>query len=277
MPLESGELDCRPPMGKGTTGSRRYAESLRRPLRVDDRGGGPLAVPRSDREVLSCPVLIPPQQRTPPAPVRRSAHRARRRCHRDHAQGHRCGLPRRARRKGASRGHSRRADRRRPGPRPRPAPAARHRGAGARRTARDGRRQHRRGVDDRAGLLRHADPAGVEAQHPREPRLVHRVHAVSAGDQPGQARGAAELPDDGRGTDRPRGRQRLDARRGHRRRRGDDADAPRGQGFGEPARRRHRRLPRRPPRCWPPAPRRSASRSSPPTCATDCPTATSSA
>ena len=86
-------------------------------------------------------------------------------------------------------------------------------------------------------------PAGVAPQHPREPRLVHRLHAVSAGDQPGQARGAAELPDDGRGTHRPRGGQRLDARRGHRRGRGHDADAPRGQGLGEQTRRRRRRLP----------------------------------
>ena len=49
------------------------------------------------------------------------------------------------------------------------------------------------------------------------------------------------------------------------------------RGSVEPAGRRHRRVPRRPRPCWPPAPSRSASRSSPPTCATACPTATSSA
>ena len=108
-------------------------------------------------------------------------------------------------------------------------PAAADRARGAGRAARAGRRQHRRGVDDRAGLLRHAHPAGVAAQHPREPGLVHRLHAVPAGDQPGPARGAAELPDHGRRPDRAGGRQRVDARRGHRRRRGDDADAPRGR------------------------------------------------
>ena len=137
--------------------------------------------------------------------------------------------------------------------------------------------EHGRGVDDRAGLLRHADPAGAAPQHPGEPRLVHGLHAVPARDQPGPARGAAELPDHGRGPDRPRGRQRVDARRGHRRGRGHDADAPRRQGLGQPARRRRRRVLGRPRRCSTRAPSRSASRSSPPTCATDCPTASSSA
>ena len=120
-------------------------------------------------------------------------------------------------------------------------------------------------------------PPVLLPQHPGEPGLVHRLHAVPARDQPGPARGAAELPDHGRRPDRPGGRQRVDARRGHRGRRGDDADAPRG------ARARPTGWPststcsRRPRRCWPPAPSRSASRSSPPTCATACPTASSSA
>ena len=34
-----------------------------------------------------------------------------------------------------------------------------------------------RRADDRAGLLRHAHPAGDPPQHPRSPGLVHRVHA----------------------------------------------------------------------------------------------------
>ena len=102
--------------------------------------------------------------------------------------------------------------------------------------------EHRRGVDDRAGLLRHAHAAGAAAQHPGEPGLVHRLHAVSAGDQPGPAGSAAEFPDHGRRPDRPRDRQRIDARRGHRGRRGDDADAPCGARDGEPAGRRHRRV-----------------------------------
>ena len=45
-----------------------------------------------------------------------------------------------------------------------------------------------------------------------EPGLVHRLYAVSARDQPGPARGAAEFPDDGRRPHRPRSRQRVDAR-----------------------------------------------------------------
>src|SRR3954452_5014167 len=36
MPLESGKRRAYPPMGKGCA----QAESLRRPMRVDDRGGG---------------------------------------------------------------------------------------------------------------------------------------------------------------------------------------------------------------------------------------------
>ena len=45
MPLESGELDSPAHGERLDPADRRYAESLRRPLRVDDRGGGPLAVP----------------------------------------------------------------------------------------------------------------------------------------------------------------------------------------------------------------------------------------
>ena len=49
----------------------------------------------------------------------------------------------------------------------------------------------------------------------REPRLVHGLHAVPAGDLAGPAGGAAQLPDDGDRPHRPGDRQRLDARRGH--------------------------------------------------------------
>ena len=69
--------------------------------------------------------------------------------------------------------------------------------------------------------------AGAAPQHLGEPGLVHGLHAVPAGDQPGPAGSAAELPDHGGRPDRSRGGQRIDARRGHRGRRGDDADAPR--------------------------------------------------
>ena len=56
--------------------------------------------------------------------------------------------------------------------------------------------------------------AGDPAQHPREPGLVHAVHALPGRDRAGPARGAAQLPDDGRGPDRPAARERVAARRG---------------------------------------------------------------
>ena len=76
-------------------------------------------------------------------------------------------------------------------------------------------------------------PAGHPAQRAGEPGLVHRVHAVPARDQPGPARGAAQLPDDGRGPHRAAGRRRVDARRGHRGRRGDGAGAPASRKAGD--------------------------------------------
>ena len=46
MPLESGECSAHPPMGKGCVSAVAAgpAESLRRPVRVDDRGRGTAAV-----------------------------------------------------------------------------------------------------------------------------------------------------------------------------------------------------------------------------------------
>ena len=67
--------------------------------------------------------------------------------------------------------------------------------------------------------LHHA--RGDPAQHPREPRLVHAVHPLPVRDLAGPPGGAAQFPDDGGGPDRPAGRQRLAARRGDRRGRGD--------------------------------------------------------
>ncbi len=271
MPLESGERSASPAHGERL---RYSAGSAGRPnlsgarTGLTTEGEEPqrfLPLERQEIDVL-------PRS----TELRGPAHRAGRRCRRHHAQDHRRGIARRTRRQGASRRHSRRAVRRRSRTRPRPAAAGRHGGAGAGRVARARRRQHRRGVDDRSGLLRHADPAGAAAQHPRKPGLVHGLHALSAGDQPGPARGAAELPDHGRRPDRSRGGQRLDARRGHRGRRGDDTDASRRARPVEPAGRRRAICTRRPPPCWRPGPSRSASRSSPPTCGRACPTASSS-
>ena len=88
------------------------------------------------------------------------------------------------------------------------------------------------------------------AQRPGEPGLVHRVHALPAGDLAGPARGAAQLPDRGRRPHRAADLRRLAAGRGHRRRRGDGAVPPGRQGQGRrlPGRRRllpadHRRDP----------------------------------
>ena len=82
-------------------------------------------------------------------------------------------------------------------------------------------------------------PAGDPQERAGEPGLVHGVHAVPAGDLAGQARGAAELPDHGRGPDRAAGGRGVDAGRGDRRRGGDDAQqAGAGQGADLPGRRR---------------------------------------
>ena len=53
-----------------------------------------------------------------------------------------------------------------------------------------------------ARLLRHDHAGGDPPQRPGEPGLVHRLHALPARDQPGPTRGAAQLPDHGRGPDR---------------------------------------------------------------------------
>ncbi len=107
------------------------------------------------------------------------------------------------------------------------------RGGGSRGTAGAGRAQPGAHLDDRPGLLRHDHAAGDPPQRAREPGLVHRVHALPAGDQPGPARGAAQLPDDGRGPHRPAGRRRVHARRGDRGRRGDGTGAPRRSKTGD--------------------------------------------
>ncbi len=151
------------------------------------------------------------------------------------------------------------------------------RGRRADRAAPAGRAQQRGDLDDRPGVLRHLHPVGDRPPAGREPGLVHRLHAVPAGDLPGPARGAAELPDRRLGPDRPADRERVAAGRGHRGRRGDDAGAPvepQEQEQPLPGRRRH--ASRRRSRSSRPAPRRSASRSSSPTPPTGCPRATSS-
>ena len=69
-------------------------------------------------------------------------------------------------------------------------------------------------------------PPVDSAQHPREPGLVHPVHALPGRDLPGTPRSAAELPDDGQRSHRPAPRERVAPRRSHGRRRGH-GDVPR--------------------------------------------------
>ena len=54
--------------------------------------------------------------------------------------------------------------------------------------------------------------AGDSAEHSRESRLVHRLHAVSGRDRAGPARSAAEFPDDDHRSDGARHRERVAAR-----------------------------------------------------------------
>ncbi len=84
-------------------------------------------------------------------------------------------------------------------------------------------RNARAPIDDRSRLLRHDHARRDQAERAREPQLVHRVHALPARDLAGSARGAAQLPDDGRRPDRTQHGERVDARRVDRRRRGNAA------------------------------------------------------
>ena len=92
--------------------------------------------------------------------------------------------------------------------------------AGPGRPQRGGHLAHRR------RLPRHPHARRDPAQRAGEPGLVHGLHALPAGDQPGPAGGAAQLPDHGVRPHRHGDRQRLHARRGHRRRRGHDPGPP---------------------------------------------------
>ena len=83
---------------------------------------------------------------------------------------------------------------------------------------------------DRPGLLRHHPAGGDPAQHPGKSGLVHRLHALPAGDQPGPAGSAVQLPDHDLRPHRARRRQRLAARRGDRGGRSDGAGRARRAG-----------------------------------------------
>ena len=111
-------------------------------------------------------------------------------------------------------------------------------GGGGGRAAPAGGQEHGGDVHDRARLLPDHHPGRDPPQRAGEPRLVHRLHALPAGDLAGAAGGPAELPDDGRRPDRAAGGGRVPAGRGERRRRGDDPGPPGGgQGQHLPRRR----------------------------------------
>ncbi len=141
-----------------------------------------------------------------PRRVRPPPHRSRRGPAGRHAVDDRGGGPRRVARCRSPRLHPRRGA---------PGPAVRTDGAGGPHVpAGAGRPEPGGDLAHRHGVLRHLHAAGHPAQPAREPGLVHRLHALPARDQPGPARSAPELPDDGR---RPHGHgpgQRLDAGRG---------------------------------------------------------------
>ena len=143
-------------------------------------------------------------------------------------------------------------------------------------------------------------PAGRAPQRPREPRLVHRLHALPARDLPGPPRGPAQLPDGHHRPHRARRRGLVAPRRVDRRGGGDVAHAPRQQGTCRRRRarrraalpaddrrdahagRRARTAPASSPTCavsptptpWPPPP--TASLSSAASCSTPTPPARSS-
>jgi hypothetical protein len=116
-----------------------------------------------------------------------------------------------------------------------------HRGEGAGRAEGDGRQEQGPEELHRPGLLRHDHAGRHPAQHPREPGLVHRLHALPGRDLARPHGSAAELPDPGHRPHRHGHRQRVDAGRGHRGRRGDDAGAAHGQEQEQGLLRRRRR------------------------------------
>ena len=137
---------------------------------------------------------------------------------------------------------------------------ARSRARGPRPPAGAGRPQPGGHLAHRPGLLRHPHARRDPAQRAGEPGLVHGLHAVPARDQPGPARGAPQLPDHGLRPHRHGDRQRLDARRGHRGRRGHDAVPPVDRATTVACSSSTPSATRRPSRWSPPGPSRSASR-----------------
>ena len=84
--------------------------------------------------------------------------------------------------------------------------------------------EQERGVQELPGhgVLRHARPPRDPPQRPREPGLVHAVHAVPGGDLAGPPRVPPQLPDHDQRPHRAPHGERVAPRRGHRGGGGDD-------------------------------------------------------
>ena len=102
---------------------------------------------------------------------------------------------------------------------------------------------------DRHGVPRLRHPSGHPTEHPREPRLVHPVHALPGRDRPGTTGGAPQLPDHGGRPHRLAPGQRLAPRRGHRRRRSHAHGPCRSLGSARPSSWRATATRRRSPWC----------------------------
>ncbi len=167
-----------------------------------------------------------------PRAIRRSPHRPRCRRRRGDAAHPRRRYAGRAGGRDDPRGHSICRHAR--------SPRARGRGGGARRAARARRQERRLEVVHRPRLLELFSAAGHSAQHPREPRLVHAVHALPGRNLARAAGSAAQLPDHGGRPDRAARGQCFVARRSNGGRRSHAHAARAGPGAGKgsgPARR----------------------------------------
>ena len=196
--------------------------------------GSPWVTPPRPSTVPSSPAPIPPRRPWPRSrrTCRSCGGTSARGSRQTDADGQGAGTeqPRRRDRRGGSVGH--------PDAGAAEPAAGAVRGRGRRRAAGDRGQEPADGADDRHGLLRHLHAGRHPAAGAGEPGLVHRVHALPARDQPRTPRGAAELPDHGRGPHRAAHGERVAARRGHRGGRGHDAGGALGQGIAHCRRRR---------------------------------------
>ena len=197
----SGKRRAQPVRRRGKPGVR-PGESLRRPgRRAGTEGEGTFALPASappggPSVTATVPPLTDSRARRP---VRRPAHRPAARRARHDAGRHRRRVARRARRPRPCPQRSATATPvpldaagRRP-PRPRCSPSCARSPPATRVTV----------PMIGLGYCGTVTPPVIRAQRAGEPGLVHRLHAVPAGDQPGPAGGAADLPDHGRRPHRP--------------------------------------------------------------------------